>query len=97
MIVLGLVHSFLIAFLVKVVCKELGLGYAQSGTQTHLFNGNSTTEESLSGVSCKGTEDFLSQCNHDATNFCPGRHIFHDKVPHARKKTDLLNRPTSQT
>ena len=32
------------------MCKELGLGYAQSGTQTHVFNGNSSAEETLSGI-----------------------------------------------
>ena len=26
----------------------------------------------LLGVSCKGHEMFLSECRHDATNFCPG-------------------------
>ena len=65
--------AFLLAFVSKVVCKELGLGYAQSGTQTHVFNGNSSSnEETISGVACKGTENFLSECHHDATNFCPG-------------------------
>ena len=54
------------------MCKELGLGYAQSGLQTHIFNGNSTENEVLSGISCNGREDFLSECRHDKTNFCPG-------------------------
>ena len=33
----------------KVVCRELGLGFAQSGTQTNYFNSNSTIEEIISG------------------------------------------------
>lgn len=33
----------------KVVCRELGLGFAQSGAQTNYFNSNSTTEEIISG------------------------------------------------
>lgn len=37
-----------------------------------MFNGNATSLEILSGVSCIGTEAFLSECQHDATNFCPG-------------------------
>ena len=26
----------------------------------------------MSGVSCRGNEMFLSECHHDATNWCPG-------------------------
>merc|ERR1711884_175336 len=55
-----------------VICRELGLGFAQSGAQTNYFNSNSTTEEIMSGVSCRGNEMFLSECHHDATNWCPG-------------------------
>lgn len=56
-----------------VVCKELGLNFAHSGIQTHMFSGNKTEPRPLfSGVSCKGSEEFIAECSHDETNFCPG-------------------------
>ena len=55
-----------------MVCRELGLGYAQAGTQTHMFNGNNTVKPAVSGVSCRSDEAGLSECHHDKEFFCPG-------------------------
>ena len=58
------------------MCREPGLLYAQTATQTHVFNNNNNNTAQpppiMSGVSCKGNEDSLDECYHDATNFCPG-------------------------
>jgi hypothetical protein len=84
----------------QVVCREIGLRYAQSAMQTHLFTpvkgrqglqngtmatwndagGDGRSEELmdfrtrplLTGVSCRGNEDSLYDCHHDADAFCPG-------------------------
>ena len=43
-----------------MVCQQLGLGYAQTAIQTHMFNGNQTDQkELLSGVRCLGNEKSL--------------------------------------
>lgn len=59
-----------------VVCKSLFLGYASDAMQTDFFGGN-LTARSLSGVSCTGNENSLSQCIHDAssTGKCDGRDV----------------------
>ncbi len=63
-----------------MVCRELGLFYAQAAVQTHVFNRklNSSLTSGpverplISGLSCKGNEETLAECEHDPTNFCPG-------------------------
>lgn len=59
-----------------VVCRQLGLGYAQDAVQTDFFGGNGT-QMVLSGVQCTGTEQDLSHCLHDRLGsdnvVCPGR------------------------
>ena len=57
-----------------VVCRELGLGFAQNAIQTDFFGGNQSTI-ALSGVQCYGSEKSLADCFHDRfgqTN-CPGK------------------------
>ena len=57
-----------------VVCRELGLGYAQYAIQTDFFGGNRTSL-ALSGVQCHGGERSLLECFHDRYGevSCPGK------------------------
>jgi len=57
-----------------VVCRQLGLGYANDAIQTDFFGGNASSMV-LSGVKCHGDEDFLSHCLHDQMGqvSCPGK------------------------
>jgi len=61
-------------FEAMVVCRQLGLGYAQHAVQTDFFGGN-RSELALSGVNCRGGESSLAQCFHDRYGEidCPGR------------------------
>lgn len=61
-------------FEAMVVCRELGLGYAQYAIQTDFFGGNQTSL-ALSGVQCQGGERSLLECFHDRYGEinCPGK------------------------
>ena len=48
----------------KVVCRELGLGFAQSGTQTNYFNSNTTTQEIISGIVLSTLIRRSKKCNY---------------------------------
>ncbi|XP_058056136.1 lysyl oxidase homolog 3A-like [Anopheles bellator] len=50
----------------NVVCRELGLGYANNAVQTDFFsNGTAAPEVVLSGTECYGNESSLADCRHD--------------------------------
>ncbi|XP_028657375.1 lysyl oxidase homolog 3B isoform X5 [Erpetoichthys calabaricus] len=52
-----------------VVCRQLGLGYANHGLQeTWYWDSSNTTEMVLSGVKCTGNEMSLSLCQHHGNN-----------------------------
>ncbi|XP_042217077.1 lysyl oxidase homolog 2-like isoform X2 [Homarus americanus] len=55
-----------------VVCRQLGLGYAQGALSTGYFGGNKS-DVVISGIKCVGNEDRLEHCLHDAVGdvFCP--------------------------
>uniref|UniRef100_A0A8C9WLW4 Lysyl oxidase homolog n=1 Tax=Scleropages formosus TaxID=113540 RepID=A0A8C9WLW4_SCLFO len=54
-----------------VVCRQLGLGYANHGLQeTWYWDGSNVTEMVLSGVKCTGNEMSLSQCQHHKSSSC---------------------------
>ncbi|XP_010877596.2 lysyl oxidase homolog 3B isoform X1 [Esox lucius] len=54
-----------------VVCRQLGLGYANHGLQeTWYWDGSNVTEMVMSGVKCTGNEMALSQCQHHKTISC---------------------------
>lgn len=57
-----------------IVCKELGLGYANTAVQTDFFGGN-VSGIIASGVACRGNETTLAHCMHDNVDqvTCPGR------------------------
>lgn len=59
-----------------VVCRELGLGYAQNALQTDFFGGNRSSI-ALSGVQCHGSERSLEDCLHGSGSkrevSCPGK------------------------
>ena len=57
-----------------VVCRELGMGYANDAVQTDFFGGNSS-HMILSGVKCNGNEESLYECMHSEMGqvSCPGR------------------------
>lgn len=61
-------------FEAMVVCRELGLGYAQYAIQTDFFGGNRSSL-ALSGVQCRGGEGSLLECFHDRYGeiSCPGK------------------------
>jgi lysyl oxidase-like protein 2/3/4 len=61
-------------FEAMVVCRQLGLGYANDAIQTDFFGGNASSMV-LSGVQCRGDEEFLSHCLHDQIGqiSCPGK------------------------
>ncbi|XP_064457613.1 lysyl oxidase homolog 4-like isoform X2 [Ornithodoros turicata] len=56
-----------------VVCRQLGLGYAQAAVQSDAFGGINETMM-LSGVECRGYEKNLADCKHDQLGdvTCPG-------------------------
>uniref|UniRef100_T1IIV9 protein-lysine 6-oxidase n=1 Tax=Strigamia maritima TaxID=126957 RepID=T1IIV9_STRMM len=58
----------------NVVCKMLGLGYAQAPVQSNFFGGLHLGMI-LSGVKCSGREISLADCLHDQMGwaYCPGR------------------------
>ncbi|KAL7645393.1 UNVERIFIED_CONTAM: hypothetical protein RMT77_003779 [Armadillidium vulgare] len=60
-------------FEAMVVCRQLGMKYAQSAPSTGFFGGNSS-KIGLSGVKCSGNEERLDLCLHDVTKdvSCPG-------------------------
>uniref|UniRef100_A0A5F9DG96 Lysyl oxidase homolog n=1 Tax=Oryctolagus cuniculus TaxID=9986 RepID=A0A5F9DG96_RABIT len=52
-----------------VVCRQLGLGYANHGLQeTWYWDSGNITEVVMSGVRCTGTELSLDQCAHHSTH-----------------------------
>ncbi|XP_069488614.1 lysyl oxidase homolog 3 isoform X3 [Ambystoma mexicanum] len=52
-----------------VVCRQLGLGYPNSGLQeTWYWDASNVTEMIMSGVKCTGTEMSLSHCQHHGAN-----------------------------
>ncbi|KAL6106006.1 loxl3 [Pungitius sinensis] len=54
-----------------VVCRQLGLGYANQGVQeTWYWDSSNVTEMVLSGVKCTGSEMSLSQCQHHRALSC---------------------------
>lgn len=61
-------------FEAMVVCRQLGLGYANDAIQTDFFGGN-VSSMVLSGVQCHGDEASLSHCLHDQMGdvSCPGK------------------------
>ncbi|CAG7818297.1 unnamed protein product, partial [Allacma fusca] len=61
-----------------VICRQLGLGFAEAAAQTDYFGGNSA-DIVTTGVKCNGKEDEISQCFHhdwrsrkNESIFCPG-------------------------
>ena len=38
------------SFFFKVVCRELGLNYAQAGTQTDMFNASPSAKENITEI-----------------------------------------------
>ena len=56
-----------------VACKQLGLKYASSAVNSNFFGGKRMPRV-ISGLSCKGNEQSLLQCDHDDVGelFCPG-------------------------
>lgn len=48
----------------NVVCKTLGIGYANGAFQTNYFGGN-LSENSYSSVKCIGNENSFYECQHD--------------------------------
>ncbi|XP_078145661.1 lysyl oxidase homolog 3B isoform X1 [Centroberyx gerrardi] len=54
-----------------VVCRQMGLGYANHGLQeTWYWDSSNVTEMVMSGVKCTGSEMSLSQCQHHKTVSC---------------------------
>ncbi|XP_029900924.1 lysyl oxidase homolog 3B isoform X2 [Myripristis murdjan] len=54
-----------------VVCRQLGLGYANHGLQeTWYWDSSNVTDMVLSGVKCTGNEMALTQCQHHKTVSC---------------------------
>ncbi|XP_035782425.1 lysyl oxidase homolog 2B-like [Anopheles albimanus] len=49
----------------NVVCRELGLGYANNAVQTDFFSGIELPAVLLSGTECYGNESSLADCLHD--------------------------------
>jgi len=58
-----------------VACRQLDMEYAASAFSTDLFGGLNSTRL-ISGISCKGNEESLLDCDHDQFGdvFCPGDH-----------------------
>lgn len=56
-----------------VVCRQLGLGYANDAMQTDYFGGD-RDKIVLSGVQCRGNEATLDHCVHERAwdVQCPG-------------------------
>ncbi|XP_061742164.1 lysyl oxidase homolog 3B isoform X1 [Nerophis ophidion] len=54
-----------------VVCRQLGLGYANQGLQeTWYWDSSNVTHMVMSGVKCTGAEMSLTQCQHHKTVSC---------------------------
>ncbi|XP_058890117.1 lysyl oxidase homolog 3A-like isoform X4 [Acipenser ruthenus] len=52
-----------------VACRQLGLGFANSGLQeTWYWDGSNVTEMVMSGVKCTGNEMSLSHCQHHGSS-----------------------------
>lgn len=62
----------------NVLCRSLGLGYANEALQTDFFNGGGTdggesdSKMLLSGIECYGNETSLHACAHHTRIACPG-------------------------
>jgi lysyl oxidase-like protein 2/3/4 len=59
-----------------VICRQLGLGFAQGAPQTDYFGGK-VEDLVTTGVKCTGQEEELAECYHhdvpaNQTVFCPG-------------------------
>ncbi|XP_058813140.1 lysyl oxidase homolog 2B-like [Topomyia yanbarensis] len=48
----------------NVVCRQLGMGYANDAIQTDFFGGSNQSEILLSGTECYGNETSLAECWH---------------------------------
>ncbi|KAL9694212.1 hypothetical protein quinque_013497 [Culex quinquefasciatus] len=48
----------------NVVCRQLGMGYANDAIQTDFFGGSNRSEIVLSGTECYGNESSLAECAH---------------------------------
>lgn len=74
-----------------VVCRQLGLGYAQSPVQSSFFGGEHT-DMVLSGVKCTGHEKNIADCLHDRIGqiFCPGQNENVAGVMCVREIADLV-------
>ncbi|XP_066951338.1 lysyl oxidase homolog 2 isoform X2 [Macrobrachium rosenbergii] len=55
-----------------VVCRHIGMKYAQGALSAGFFGGNKS-DISISGIKCHGNEEKLDHCLHDAVGdvFCP--------------------------
>lgn len=62
----------------NVLCKSLGLGYANDALQTDFFSGDNENDPprqhsiAVSGTECFGNETSLSDCLHHTRVVCPG-------------------------
>lgn len=78
----------------NVLCKSLGLGYANDALQTDFFRPPSSRVENmkmvLSGTECLGNETSLRECVHHGGVSCPGPRDHVAAVTCVRKMADLV-------
>jgi len=78
----------------NVVCRSLGLGYANDAIQTDFFNGaNHTKKILLSGTQCHGNETALTDClHHEVTSniYCHGQKNHVAVVTCVHRMADLV-------
>lgn len=58
-----------------VACRQLGLGYAAASLATSVFGGSNVTRV-MSGVTCRGHEASLLDCDHDDDLWCPAEGVY---------------------